>query len=156
MEVGESPAVVDFQPKSSGSPPTVLTDFDSGIETMDVDDGSQSQKDEPLKAVEASGPNTEEDKRTEKRKRTSSSASEMTDDNILGIIEDIFAVQLLPGEAKERLRLKDTTLLVQELKSDSGEGAKTALDFHEIVSSIIMEVLTGIGSGQGSFSCPSF
>ena len=145
MDVSEQLAAApDLKPKSTGSPTTVLTDFDSGIETMDVDEASQSQT-----KIESNACVEDDDKRSEKRKRTSSSANyELTDDQVLGCLEDIFNVDIISGSS-EKLKLTTTFALVEELKKeDSADHERQRLDYKEIVSSIIMEVLILISEGR--------
>lgn len=80
----------------------------------------------------------------EKRKRTSSSANyELSEDQLLSIVEEIFSVNLLASSsAATRYPVAQASELLAERKQDS-----SSIDFKEVVSDILFEVLASISNG---------
>jgi len=94
----------------------------------------------------------------EKRKRLNSSANyELTDDQLLGIVEEIFCVNILEGSASDssRLTLKEVPQLIADIRNDTPalppptneSQTSNILDFKEIVSNITLEVLVSMSNG---------
>ena len=97
----------------------------------------------------------------EKRKRTSSSATyDVTEDHVLGSLQNIFGCRIVsnpeetsqnPEEKSELLLLPECSKLIEEKKQDfllklnvNSLPKEDNLDYSEIVSDILTEVLTGM------------
>ena len=83
---------------------------------------------------------------------------ELTDDQLLGIVEEIFCVNILEGSASDssRLTLKEVPQLIADIRNDTPalppptneSQTSNILDFKEIVSNITLEVLVSMSNGE--------
>ena len=74
----------------------------------------------------------------------------MTDDQLIGILEEIFCVNMASSSTDgSRLTLIQVPELVADLKSEAGSlSPSPCLDFKEVVSNIVLEVLISMSNGK--------
>ena len=74
----------------------------------------------------------------------------MTDDQLIGILEEIFCVNIASCSTDgSRLTLIQVPELVADLKSEAGSlSPPPCLDFKEVVSNIVLEVLISMSNGK--------
>merc|ERR1711981_748608 len=99
---------------------------DSGVETMEVDDKTDSE----TPVIER--------KEAEKRKRTSSSANyEVTDEQVLGTLQTIFAVKLPKAATSapdSNLNLPDTAAFLALKTAENEESCPQDIDWKELIN----------------------
>jgi len=141
-----------------GSPDGTKSNEDSGVETMEVDDKADSEVNTPVV----------ERKEAEKRKRSSSSTNyEMTEEQVLSTLQTIFGVKLPTASEKAATENMDLPQIADFLKMKKSEeekeqnntidqnneqGAimtKSGLDnYNELISDILTEVLLKMAKGN--------
>jgi len=113
---------------------------DSGVETMEIDDKTDSE----TPVIER--------KEAEKRKRTSSSANyEVTDEQVLGTLQTIFAVKLPKAATSapdSNLNLPDTAAFLALKTAENEESCPQDIDWKELISDILTEVMLKMANGQ--------
>lgn len=73
---------------------------------------------------------------------------EMSDDQLIGILEEIFCVNMAPSSTDgSRLTLAQVPDLVADIKSEV-VSPPPQLDYREVVSNIILEVLVSMSNGK--------
>jgi len=129
------------------------TECNSGVETMEVDEKADSQTNTPMV----------ERKEAEKRKRSSSSTNyEMSEEQVLSSLQTIFAVKLPTASEKapsENMDLPETAALLklksEQLESDKDQNDQGAIitksgseTYNELISDILTEVLMKMAKGN--------
>ena len=72
----------------------------------------------------------------------------MSDDQLVGILEEIFCVNMAPGSTDgSRLTLTQVPELIADIKSET-VTPPPQLDYKEVVSNIILEVLVSMSNGK--------